>query len=148
MRLGYIKDKNGKLVRKWVKDGEEGKDPNVLYQIESMFGDWIWTDDAHLDEAKACLLEQMIGTIREIAKLDDFWIVKREEDIRRDAEDDPARMMQGVSVEEFIPQEAREGKCILAWKIDFPQFAGYYSWSQAEKLKKQLQECCGQLNND
>lgn len=136
MRIGYIKDENGKLVRKWVKEGEEGKDPDVLYQVTSQFGDYIWTDDEHMAEAKAALLEQMLDTIRELAKLDEFWIVKREVNFRHDAQDNPV-------VEEFVPQEAKDGKCILAWKISFPQLDGYYKWDEAEKLSKQLQECCG-----
>ena len=145
MRLGYIKNENGEYVRKWVKDGEEGKDPNVLYKVSSQFGDYVWTDDAHMDEAKDALLEQMISTLRNLAKINEFWLVKREDDFRRSAKDDPVREMQGLSVEEFIPQEAKEGKCIVAWRIDFPHLEAYYKWDEAEKLRKQLDECCGHL---
>ena len=140
MRLGYIKDENGKLVRKWIKEGEEGKDPNVLYQVHSQFGDYIWTDEEHMDEAKGAFLEQMINTIRQLAKIDQFWIVKREDDFRHDAQDHPAREIQGLSVEEFVPQEAKDGKCTLGWKIGFPQLDGYYQWDEAEKLRNQLDE--------
>ena len=142
MRLGYIKDENGNLVRKWIKNGEEGKDPAVLYQVASQFGDCTWTDDEHMEEAKKALLEQMIDTIRKLAKFDEFWIVKTLDDFKNDAKNHPVREMQGLSVEEFVPQEAKEGKCTLARKIDFPQFQGYYKWDEAEKLRKQLSECC------
>ena len=146
MRLGYIKDENGKLVRKWVNEGEEGKDPEVLYQVTSQFGDYIWTDDEHMDEAKDVLLERMIDTIRNLAKLDEFWSVKREADFRHDAQDHPSLVMQpSLSVEDFVPQEAKDGKCTVAWKIELPQFGGYYEWNEAEKIRKQLDECCAHL---
>ena len=141
MRLGFIKDENGNYIRKLVKDGEEGQDPNVLYKVSSQFGDYVWTDDANMDEAKDALLEQMISTLRKLAKIDEFWVVKREDDFRRSAKDDPVREVQGLSVEEFIPQEAKEGKCIVAWRINFPWLEAYYKWEEAEKLRKQLDEC-------
>lgn len=142
MRIGYIKDEDGKLVRKWVKEGEEGKDPAVLYQVASQFGDYTWTDEEHMKEAKKALLEQMINTIFNLATLDAFWIVKTLDDFKNDAQNNPVREIQNISVEKFIPQEAKEGKCMLAWKIDFPQIQGYYKWDEAEKLRKQLSECC------
>ena len=141
MRLGYIKDESGNLVRKWVKDGDEGKDPNVLYHVASQFGDYTWTDDEHMKEAKDALLEQMINTIRKLAEMDEFWIVKRYDDFLNAAQDHPAREIAGLSVEVFIPQEAKEGKCTLAWKINFPQFGGYYKWDEAEKIRNKLDEC-------
>lgn len=145
MRFGYIKDENGNLVRKWVKDGEEGKDPDVLYQVAAQFGDYIWTDEGHMEDAKNALLEQMINTIRKLATMDAFWVMKTLDDFQNNAQNNPVREMQNLSVEKFIPQEAKEGKCMLGWEIDFPQFEGYYKWDDAEKIRKQLDECCGYL---
>lgn len=145
MRVGYIKDESGKLVRKWVKAGEEGENPDVLYQVASQFGDYIWTDEEHMDEAKDALLEKMLNTIRNLAKLDAFWIVKTAENYRKDAQNSPLCVAQGISVEEYIPQQAKEGKCTVALKLEFPQFNGFYKWNEAEKLRKQLDACCGHL---
>lgn len=145
MRLGYIKDESGKFVPKLVKEGEQGKDPNILYKVSTQFGGYLWTDEEHMDEAKNALLEQMINTIRNLARLDRFWIIKGEDDFRRDAQDHPAREIQGLSVEELVPQEAKEGKCTVALKFDLPQMDGYYQWDEAEKLREQLDECGAHL---
>lgn len=40
------------------------------------YGDYVATDKGHIQEAKDELLEGLIGTIRELAKKDEFWIVK------------------------------------------------------------------------
>ncbi len=141
MRLGFIKDESGKLVRKWVKEGEEGKDPDVLHQVSSLFGDYIWTDEEHMEDAKEELLEGLFNAIRELAKNDKFWIVKREADWRNDAQNDPVREIQQLSVEEWIPQAAKEGKATVAWKIMFPTYDGYYTWEEAEQLQKELDAC-------
>lgn len=139
MRIAYIKDENGKLVRKLVKEGEEGKNPDALYQVATQFGNYIWTDDEHLAEAKDALLERMIDMIRKLAAIDNFWIVKKEDDYRRDAQNNP--LYEYGPEEQFIPQEAKEGKCSVAWKIDFPQLGGYYKWDDAEKIRKQMDGC-------
>ena len=123
MRLGYIKDENGKLVHKWIQEGDEGKDPDVLYHVTPQFGDFVFTDDEHMDEAKKAFLEQMFNTIKNLAKLDEFWLVKREAD-----------------------SASTDAKCMLGWKISFPQLEGYYNWEEAEKINKKLGECCAQAN--
>lgn len=40
------------------------------------YGDYVRTDAGNIDKAKEELLEQMFTSIREIAKKDEFWIVK------------------------------------------------------------------------
>ena len=140
LRIGYVKNEDGTLKRKWVQVGEEAKYPDVLFQVCSQFGDYIWTDEEHMDEAKDALLEQMINNIRKLAKVEQFWIVKKEDDFRHEAQDNPVREIRGESVEEFIPQEAKDGKCTLGWKISCPQLDGYYKWDEAEKIQKQLDE--------
>lgn len=132
MRLGYIKDENGKLVRKWVKQGEEGKDPDVLYQVATQFGEYLWTDEEHMEEAKKALLESMFDCIRNLAKIDKFWIVKHVD------KNDPLSTLG-------CPMDNKDNAATVAWKISFPQMEGYFKWDEAEKLKKQLEECGGHL---
>ena len=146
MRIGYIYDGNGTFERKWIQPGDEGKDPKVLYKTTSVFGDYIWSDEEHINDAKNVLLEQLLDTIRSLAKLDEFWIVKREDDYRLDAKDNPLREVQGLSVEEFIPQEAKERKCTIGWKIDIPQLECLYPWDESQEIEKKMQECIKPLN--
>lgn len=40
------------------------------------YGNYAFTDKAHIQEVKDELLEGLIETIRELAKQDEFWIVK------------------------------------------------------------------------
>lgn len=40
------------------------------------FGNYTYTNKEELEQAKAELLEDLIGTIRELAKQDGFWITK------------------------------------------------------------------------
>ena len=57
------------------------------------YGDFVVIDEHQIQEAKEVLLEDMFCAIKEIAKDDRFWIVKKRDD----------------------------NKCTVAWKIDFPQ---------------------------
>ena len=50
-------------------------------------------DEDQIQEAKDELLVRLFDTIKKVAKDDKFWIVKKNED----------------------------GKCTVAWKIEFPQ---------------------------
>ena len=56
MRLGYIKDENGNLVRKFVREGEENI-PEILFHVSALFGDYIWADEPFIEEAKAKMLD-------------------------------------------------------------------------------------------
>ena len=141
-RLGYVKDESGKLVRKLVKKGEEGKDPDVLYPVEAEFCNYVWTDDEHLDETKDALLEGMIESIRMLAKIDNFWHVKKEDDYLREILYNPlSEYMPEDQLASLIPQEAKEGKCSVAFRVSFPHMEGYYKWDEAEKIRKQMDGC-------
>lgn len=47
---------------------------------DMLYGDYVRCEDNQIEEAKAELLEQMIDSIRVLAKKDEFWIVKRVDD--------------------------------------------------------------------
>lgn len=40
------------------------------------YGDFVICKESDIDNAKKLLLEQMIETIRELAKTDEFWCIK------------------------------------------------------------------------
>ena len=150
MRLGFVKDKNCKLIRKWVQDGEEGKDPNVLYQVDAMFGDYTWTDEEHMEEARDALLERMFTLIRNLAKMDEFWIVKTVDDMWNDFQNSILSDFHKLNREEWLgyqSQEAKDGKRTVGVKIEFPQMLGYHKWEDADKLRKQVEKCGDHLNN-
>lgn len=117
VRVGYVKGEDGKLEQKLLKNDEIGKDPNVLYQVASQLGDYIITDEESIERTKKELLDRMFKTIRKVAELDEFWIVK----------------------------ELAAGKVTVAWKIDIPQLQGYYTWERAEELTKLLDETMAYL---
>ena len=137
MRLGYVKDDNGKLVRKWFREGDD--DSDFLFHVVAEFGDYLWTDDEHMEEAKDALLEKMFSKIRKLAKLDEFWIVKRLSDFER-AE---AEAMSATGSLFPVPHEAKDGKCALSWRFHIPQMEGYYKRDEADQRQKQLEECFG-----
>jgi hypothetical protein len=132
MRLGYIKDEYGNLVRKWIEEGQE-RNPEFLFFVGATFGDYIWTDEKHIEEAKENLLEQMISALRELAKNDEFWIVQSPSYWNNFSHQD--------NLVDPVPQEAKEGKSSVAWNIHLPQMAGYYPWDEAERLTKKIDEC-------
>lgn len=136
MRLGYIKDENGNFVRKFIKDGED--DSEVLYHVVAEFGEFAWVDEGHIQEAKDILLERMIESIRELAKRDDFWIVKRPSDFEN-SETESFGLFQ-------IPPEAKEGKCTVGLKFHLPQMEGYYKRDKADEMQNQLDACMKHLN--
>lgn len=82
-----------------------------MREIErGIYGEYILTDEEHIQAAKDILLEILIDKIRELAKEDDFWIIKTAED----HQNAPLSKILGV------PKEA-EGKATVAWKIQIPQ---------------------------
>lgn len=131
MILGYIKDENGKFVHKFVEESEKNN-PDILFHVGATFGEYIWTDEEHIEQAKAALLEQMFDAIRDLAKLDSFWIVKAPSYWNAFCHPD--------NLVDPVPQAAKEGKTSIAWKINFPQMEGYYPWGVAEYLQKQIDE--------
>ena len=97
-RVITVKDENGNPVREFVPV-EEAPEPECF-----VYGGYLWCAADKIQETKEVLLEQMIGTIRELAEKDNFWIVK----------DSKAFTDGPVPV---VP----ENDCTVAWKIDFPQ---------------------------
>ena len=62
-------DENKKFV---FKPAEEAPEPNW----SCVYGEYAHCDADHIERAKAVLLENMFDKIRELAKKDEFWIVK------------------------------------------------------------------------
>ena len=58
------------------KNAEEAPAPNW----GCVYGYYERCEEDKIEEAKAVLLEQMIDMIREVAKKDEFWIVKKADD--------------------------------------------------------------------
>lgn len=144
MRIGYIKDENGKLVRKFVKEDEVGKDPDVLFLVSAHLGDYTYADEDNIEEAKAALLENMFNAIRELAKNDKFWIVKTVDDRWNDFQNSVLSEMHKMTREEWLGhqyQEVKDGKLTIGCRIDFPEMEGYYTWEEAERLQKQYDAC-------
>jgi hypothetical protein len=133
MRIGYIKDENGKMVRKFIPEDEVGKNPDVLFRASAGFGDYLWTDEEHMEEAKEALLESMFNSIRKIAKMDEFWIVKSSSEWECNT--------HPLFQTPLVPQEAKDGKCTVAWRIIFPNLEGYCTLDVAERRQKQLDAC-------
>lgn len=132
MRLGFIRDENGKLVRKWVREGEE-HNPEFLFRVGAEFCDYIWTDEDHIEEAKEGMLEQMFDAIRCLSKLDEFWVVKGPDYWEQFSHPD--------NMVDPIPQQVRDGKISIAWMVEFPQMVGYYHFEESEQIQKRFDEC-------
>ena len=132
MFLGFTKDENGKLVSKFVKE-DDLHNPEYLFRAGAEFGDYIWTDEDHIEVAKETLLERMFDAIRKIAKLDEFWIVKRPSDFEN-SETESFGLFQ-------TPKEAKEGKCTVGVKFHLPQTEGYYPFEEREQIQKRFDEC-------
>ena len=86
---------------------------------DGLYGAYVWTDEAHIEEAKAVLLDRLIDTIRELAKRDDFWIVHQ-------YGGGPVALI-GCPPE--IPSNVAAS---VAWKIHFPQME-----KRSKKLTKE-----------
>ena len=68
------------------------------------YGNYVATGRNDIQKAKDKMLEDLIGTIRELAKRDDFWIVKR---------CDPTNPLDDILV-------VGGNDCTVGWKIDIP----------------------------
>ena len=84
-------DENGKPVRKFVPC-DEGL-IGVIDPAYAVYGDYLRTDKEHIQQAKDALVESLFHVLRELAKNDDFWIVK----------------------------ELNENTSTVGWKIHIPQ---------------------------
>ncbi len=86
-----------KKFRKVIVKDDNGNDVTRFVPMEvpecHVYGGYLKVKEAEIPETKEVLLDQMLDTIREIAKDDKFWIVKKTED----------------------------GQYIVGWKIEFPQ---------------------------
>ena len=87
-RVITTKDANGNPVRKFVSYDEEVPEPECF-----QYGDYKLVDEDKIQEAKEEHLKNIFDTIKEVAKDDRFWIVKK----------------------------CGDNKCTVGWKIDFPQ---------------------------
>ena len=142
MRLGYIKGENGELIRKFIRDGED--DSEVLFRVVAEFGDYLWTDDEHMEEAKEALLEHLFSTIKNLAKNDRFWLVKRLSDFEKDE----AEYAGSTGTRSLfpVPKEAKEVKFALGWRFNLPHMEEYYKRDEADEIQKQLDACAEHLN--
>ena len=68
------------------------------------YGNYVAAGRNDIQKAKDEMLEDLIGTIRELAKRDDFWIVKR---------CDPANPLDDILI-------VGGNDCTVGWKIDIP----------------------------
>lgn len=66
-------EQNKKFV---FKSAEEAPVPNWC----CVYGNYAQCEEDRIEETKAALLEQMFDTLRELAKKDEFWIVKKAND--------------------------------------------------------------------
>lgn len=86
-----------KKFRKVIVKDDNGNDVTRFVPMEvpecHVYGGYLKVKEAEIPETKEVLLDQMLDTIREIAKDDKFWIVKKTED----------------------------GQYTVGWKIEFPQ---------------------------
>jgi SepF-like predicted cell division protein (DUF552 family) len=87
-RLITVKDENGNPVRKFVHYDEEVPEPECF-----VYGDYVVVDEDQIQEAKEEHLKKIFNTIKEVAKDDRFWIVKK----------------------------GKDNKFIVGWKLDFTQ---------------------------
>ena len=58
----------------------ENENKNFVKEFDApavQYGDYLWCNEDQIEETKEVLLEQMFETIREIAKKDEFWIIKK-----------------------------------------------------------------------
>ena len=87
-------ENTSKFTRVWEKrkfvfePAEEVSEPNWC----CAYGEYALCEEDKIEEAKAMLLEHMIDTIRELAKKDEFWIIKK-----------------------------GDGLCTVGWRAEFPQ---------------------------
>ena len=139
MRIAETKQEDGTYKRVMVKDGDEGKDPNVLYQVTKEIADFAWAESGNIERVKEEMLERMIDKLRQASKIDEFWKIKTEEDFRKHAKTHPFRVMRGMSVEELVPQAAKDGKVCIICEMQMP-FCDRYRWEDFSRIQEQLNE--------
>ena len=87
--------------------------------INGLYGGFVFTAEDEIENAKELLLEQMIDAIRELAKKDEFWIVKLAD------KNDPLSRPIG------LPEDIKAAS--VAWKIHFPQMEPEKDYKQRMK---------------
>ena len=87
-RRSIAKDENGNPIQKFVPYDEKGSELECF-----VYGDYVVVDEDQIQGAKEEHLKSIFNTIKEVAKDDRFWIVKKRKD----------------------------NKFIVGWKIDFTQ---------------------------
>lgn len=122
-RQVFIPGENGNYVRKFMAEEEAAKNPDVRYQMEAVLGSYQLTDKEHIEKTKAVLLDQLIDSIKELAKNDAFWIVKEPSDL-----------------------ENNDGKYSVGWKVSFPQFERLYTKDEEKQIKNMLSACFKDCN--
>lgn len=81
--------------------------------IPEQYGNFLWCMESDVEGAKELLLENLIDSISELAKKDDFWIVGH----GRDHLTNPLFFMG-------CPFEDLENACTVGWKIGIFQMGG------------------------
>lgn len=117
-RQVFIPGENGNYVSKFMAEEEAAKNPDVRYQMEAVLGSYQLTDKEHIENTKAVLLDQLIDSIKELAKNDAFWIVKEQSD-----------------------HENNDGEYSVGWKVSFPQFERLYTKDEEKQIKNMLSAC-------
>ena len=139
IRRGFYKDENGNMVGKWCKRDEDYT-PDLLFQVPMMAEGGKFADKDKLDAVKEELVEEMISRIREVAKNDEFWIVKTVDETWENFKASPVwEMHNKPSKEEWLVKAgAKEDQLVVAWHLEFPTYDGYYPLEVADRLNKSL----------
>lgn len=147
-RFGYVKDENGELKRKYVSEEEHRENPEILYKVRAGYASYAIAHPGYIEEVKADLLEQMIETIRNLAKLDKFWEVTTLDDHWNNYKNGPMGEMHPMTKEEFIAlqsQEMKDGGVFVGWEFNLPNFEGIYKRDEADELNKKLDDAFVEL---
>ena len=99
------KDENGNPVKKFVPCDQEAPKPEC-----HQYGDYMKVKEDQIQEAKDKMLVQLFDMIKELAKDDKFWIVKRASDY----DGSPLGRPAGFADDDVT----------VGYKIDFPQMYG------------------------
>ena len=88
----------------------------------SLYGNYAICVEGAIDKTKDCLLEQMFDTIRELAKKDEFWIVKKVSDSNLScqiaADPDKTYTVAGEKEEKVQPKKEEKPKSTGNPEID------------------------------
>lgn len=76
--------------------------------VGCQYGDYVLANDGDIEKAKEFLLEKMFDAIKELAKKDEFWIVKH------------VNKNNVLSVAGF-PEPVNDNAVTVGWKAIFPQ---------------------------